>query len=256
MRAEIPEWVLRLLHVSVDPLTEVRPLATPSELHAPELRCQAPGSRAEAVARRVLDLAVAVPLLLLTSPALLAIAIAIRLESAGSPLFRQRRVGLGERSFVLYKFRSMRAHAEQQRHRDYVQALIRDGENGNAAKAGNSGLYKLVVDPRITRVGRFLRRTSLDELPQLLNVVRGEMSLVGPRPVILYEVEQYPDWYRERFAVKPGITGLWQVSGRNERTYAEMIRLDIDYVRERSLALDLKILLKTVKVVLTRQGAA
>jgi lipopolysaccharide/colanic/teichoic acid biosynthesis glycosyltransferase len=117
-------------------------------------------------------------------------------------------------------------------------------------------LYKLVVDPRVTRVGRVLRSWSLDEVPQLWNVLRGDMSLVGPRPVIEYEVEQYPDWYLRRFAVKPGMTGLWQVSGRNERTYEEMVRFDVEYAELRSLWLDLRILARTAIVVMRRQGVA
>ena len=127
---------------------------------------------------------------------------------------------------------------------------------GARVQGKRRSLYKLAVDDRVTRVGRFLRRTSLDELPQLWNVLRGEMSLVGPRPVVPYELTHYPPRYFERFAVKPGLTGLWQVSGRNERSYQEMIELDIEYARRRTLPLDLLILLKTVWVVLTGKGVA
>ena len=147
----------------------------------------------------------------------------------------------------------MRSDADSARHRDYVEQLI---NNRPESDPPENGLYKLVVDDRITRVGRFLRSWSLDELPQLWNVVRGDMSLVGPRPVIPYEVELYPDWYHERFAVKPGLTGLWQVSGRSECTYEEMVVLDLEYVRRRTLPLDLAILARTVWVVVTRRGAA
>jgi lipopolysaccharide/colanic/teichoic acid biosynthesis glycosyltransferase len=134
-----------------------------------------------------------------------------------------------------------------------VTALI-NGAEANP-DGGRENLYKLAVDNRITPVGRWIRHWSLDELPQLFNVVRGDMTLVGPRPAIAYEVAEYPSWYRERFSVKPGLTGYWQVSGRSERTYEEMVRLDIEYANRRSLGLDLSILLKTPWVVLSRKGA-
>jgi lipopolysaccharide/colanic/teichoic acid biosynthesis glycosyltransferase len=213
-----------------------------------------PSQRASAVARRALDLALTLPFLLLIAPLMLLIAAVVRLDSAGPAIYRQRRVGLGGREFEVNKFRSMRSGADSKRHRDYVNQLIGTGSDG--AQRGGEGLFKLVVDDRITRAGRFLRRWSLDELPQLWNVVRGEMSLVGPRPVIPYEVECYPDWYHARFAVKPGLTGLWQVSGRNEKSYEEMVALDIEYARRRTLWLDLKILARTALVVLTHRGAA
>jgi exopolysaccharide biosynthesis polyprenyl glycosylphosphotransferase len=211
-----------------------------------------PAARVSAVAGRLFDLVVALLLLLFLAPVLLLIVLAVRLDSAGPAIYRQRRVGLRGREFLVNKFRSMRADANPERHRAYVQQLIARGHETQS----ENGLFKLVVDPRITRVGRVLRRTSLDELPQLWNVVRGEMSLVGPRPVIPYEVEQYPEWYHARFSVKPGLTGLWQVSGRNEHTYEEMVRLDIEYARRRSVWLDVGILARTVWVVLLRRGAA
>jgi lipopolysaccharide/colanic/teichoic acid biosynthesis glycosyltransferase len=209
--------------------------------------------QASSIARRALDLAVSVPLLLVLAPLLAIIAAAVRVDSTGGAIYRQRRVGLRGREFEVNKFRSMRSGADPKRHRDYVNQLIASSHD---AQQGEAGLYKLVVDDRITRVGRVLRRWSLDELPQLWNVLRGEMSLVGPRPVIPYEVERYPDWYHARFAVKPGLTGLWQVSGRNEKTYEEMVRLDIEYARRRTIWLDLKILVRTALVVLTQRGAA
>jgi lipopolysaccharide/colanic/teichoic acid biosynthesis glycosyltransferase len=206
-----------------------------------------------ATGRRALDLALTLPLLLLMAPLLALIAAAVRLDSSGPAIYRQRRVGLRGREFEVNKFRSMRSGADSKRHRDYVNQLI---GGGDAPEPAQEGLYKLVVDDRITRVGRFLRRWSLDELPQLWNVARGEMSLVGPRPVIPYEVECYPDWYHGRFTVKPGLTGLWQVSGRNEKTYEEMVGLDIEYARHRTIWLDVKILARTALVVLTHRGAA
>jgi lipopolysaccharide/colanic/teichoic acid biosynthesis glycosyltransferase len=148
----------------------------------------------------------------------------------------------------------MRLDADPQGHREYVTALI-EGETPDNG-GGGKNLYKLAVDDRITPVGRWIRRWSLDELPQLFNVVAGNMALVGPRPAISYEVEAYPSWYLKRFTVRPGLTGLWQVSGRNERTYEEMVRLDIEYAESRSLLLDLSILAKTPLTVLGRKGVA
>lgn len=206
----------------------------------------------QAIVRRFIDLVGAGVVILLLSPLLIGLAIAIRLDSSGPALFRQRRVGLGKREFTVFKFRSMRSDADPRGHRDYVTALIK----GKEANGGKENLYKLAVDDRITPVGRWIRRWSLDELPQLFNVIAGDMSLVGPRPAIPYEVDEYPSWYLDRFTVKPGMTGLWQVSGRNERTYEEMVRLDIEYAERRSLFLDLSILARTPFTVLARRGAA
>jgi lipopolysaccharide/colanic/teichoic acid biosynthesis glycosyltransferase len=207
---------------------------------------------ATSLARRTLDVSVAGTVLLLMVPVIALAAIAVRLSSPGPVLFRQRRLGRDMRPFTVLKFRTMRADADSALHRDYVRSLIGTQPPEDAP----DNLYKLVIDPRVTRVGRFLRSWSLDEVPQLWNVLRGEMSLVGPRPVIEYEVEQYPDWYLRRFAVKPGLTGLWQVSGRNEKTYEEMVRFDIEYAERRSLWLDLRILARTALVVMRRQGVA
>lgn len=206
---------------------------------------------AHGAARRLLDVTVAGVALVALSPLLAAIALAIRIESPGPVVFRQRRLGLARRPFTVLKFRTMRNGADAAPHREYVHSLI-----DRPAGAERGRLYKLSVDDRITRVGRFLRAWSLDELPQLVNVLRGEMALVGPRPVIPYEVERYPARYLRRFAVKPGLTGLWQVSGRNERTYEEMVRFDIEYAEGASLLLDLRILARTLPVVLGRQGVA
>lgn len=211
-----------------------------------------------AFARRCLDLVAASALILLFLPVMLGVALAVRLDSRGPALFRQRRVGHREREFTVYKFRSMRLDADEERHRQYVAAMIGngDGEDKGDEEGGGESLYKLAVDDRITPVGRKIRSWSVDELPQLFNVVLGDMSLVGPRPAIPYEVESYPAWYSKRFAVKPGLTGLWQVSGRNQRTYEEMVSLDIDYAENRSFLGDLAILAKTPKAVLGRKGVA
>jgi lipopolysaccharide/colanic/teichoic acid biosynthesis glycosyltransferase len=207
---------------------------------------------AASLAHRALDVSVAALTLLALVPVITAVAVAIRLSSPGPVLFRQRRLGRGMRPFTVFKFRTMRTDADSAVHREYVRSLL----GAEPERHARGGLYKLAVDDRVTRVGRFLRSWSIDEVPQLLNVLRGEMSLVGPRPVIEYEVEQYPDWYLRRFGVKPGLTGLWQVSGRNERTYEEMVRFDIEYAERRSLWLDLRILARTALVVIRRQGVA
>jgi lipopolysaccharide/colanic/teichoic acid biosynthesis glycosyltransferase len=195
----------------------------------------------------------AVALLVVLAPLLLLIAIAIRLDSRGPILFRQRRVGRDLEPFTLNKFRSMYEGSSATVHRQFVLQLIA-GEKPQAADTGPR--FKLAADARVTPVGRFLRRSSLDELPQLWNVVRGEMSLVGPRPSISYEVDHYPPHWFERFTVKPGITGLWQVSGRGELSVPEMIELDAEYVRRRSVWLNLWILIRTVPAVVSSRGAS
>jgi lipopolysaccharide/colanic/teichoic acid biosynthesis glycosyltransferase len=213
-----------------------------------------PDLRWSRCARRALDLAVALVALTILSPVLLAIAIAIRLDSRGPALFRQTRVGRDQARIVVNKFRTMYAAADPAPHCEYIRQLV----NGDPTRHtdGQRELFKLVVDDRVTRVGRFLRYTSLDELPQLWNVMRGEMSLVGPRPVIPYELDHYPARFFRRFTVKPGLTGLWQVSGRNQLSYRQMVELDLAYVERRSLRLDLAILLRTIPVVLGRRGVA
>lgn len=198
--------------------------------------------------RRVLkggfDRLVAATALVLLSPLLLAIAAAIRLTSPGPALFRQVRIGKGGRKFEMLKFRSMRVTAEQ----ELADLLARN-------EASDGLLFKIRQDPRITAVGARLRRFSLDEVPQLVNVLRGQMSLVGPRPPLPAEVQQYADDVQRRLLVKPGLTGLWQVSGRSDLSWEESVRLDLDYVENWSLALDLSILWKTGAAVLSRRGA-
>ena len=204
--------------------------------------------------RRALDTIVAALMLLLTAPLLLLLGAMIRLDSDGPAIFRQRRIGLNEVEFTVYKFRTMHAGADPAPHREYIAQLV--GGQGARKSDGRQSIFKLAADDRVTRMGRFLRRTSFDELPQLWNVLRGDMSLVGPRPVVPYELEHYTLRAFKRFAVKPGLTGLWQVSGRNEKTYTEMVGLDVEYVESRSLRLDLLILMKTIGVVVGRKGVA
>jgi exopolysaccharide biosynthesis polyprenyl glycosylphosphotransferase len=204
------------------------------------------------VIKRLIDVAVASALLTGLSAVLLVCAVAIKLDSPGPVFFRQRRVGERGRPFTMLKFRSMRVDADQATHRQYAADFIR----GQASRqgAGEEKVYKLVRDSRVTRVGRWLRRTSLDELPQLWNVLKGDMSLVGPRPPIPYEVEHYQPSHMLRLAVTPGMTGLWQVRGRSNTTFEEMVALDLEYIRRRSLILDLRILLATIPAVLSTRG--
>lgn len=193
--------------------------------------------------------------LVVLSPVFLIIVVLIRRESSGPAIFKQTRLGRNGKPFTFYKFRSMLEDSGSSVHENYIYELIH-GQDVKATLAnGGEKAFKLTDDNRITRFGRFLRRTSLDELPQLINVLKGEMSLVGPRPAIPYEVKMYKDWYKRRLTVVPGITGLWQVSGRSELSFEDMVRLDIDYVDNWSLWSDIKILSKTIWVVLRRRGA-
>jgi lipopolysaccharide/colanic/teichoic acid biosynthesis glycosyltransferase len=170
--------------------------------------------------------------------------------------FRQRRIGQHGRPFVFLKFRSMYVGNNAGIHKQYVQQLIAGKAERQASNASGQGVFKLTKDPRITRVGAFLRRTSLDELPQFINVLKGQMSLVGPRPPVPYEVEAYDLWHRARLLeAKPGITGLWQVSGRSRVTFDEMVRLDLRYARSWTPWMDLQILLRTPAAVLLGEGA-
>lgn len=203
--------------------------------------------------KRATDLLIATVGLIALSPFLLLIYCLVKLDSPGPALFRQQRVGMDGRVFTLYKFRTMRVDADAEVHREHMSQVI----NGCiAAQTDGELLYgKIADDQRVTRVGRILRRLSLDELPQLFNVLRGQMSMVGPRPPIPYEVEHYSDWHRKRLEVKPGITGLWQVSGRNTLPFEEMVQLDIYYIENWSLWLDLKIMVQTLPAILRGETA-
>ncbi len=204
-------------------------------------------------AKRMLDLGVSVTLLILLAPLLAAIAIAIKVTSPGPALFRQTRVGFAERPFTILKFRTMLVDNDESQHREYVQAMLRD-EISNDDPDG-AEVFKLVDDERVTPIGRFLRRTSLDELPQLFNVLRGDMSLVGPRPSLFYEVTEYTVGHRVRAACMPGMTGLWQVAGRNNLHMRDALELDIHYAETCSLWTDLSILVRTVRVVARGSGS-
>jgi exopolysaccharide biosynthesis polyprenyl glycosylphosphotransferase len=200
-------------------------------------------SRTYDILKRVMDISVASLILLLFLPVIPVIVLLIKLDSRGPILFRQRRVGKSGREFDFYKFRSMHTGAEN------VIASLRplSGVDGP--------VFKLKEDPRVTGTGRFLRRSSLDELPQLLNVLKGDMSVVGPRPNLPSEVSQYLPWQRRRLDVTPGITCYWQIAGRSHIGFQEWMRLDLEYIRNRSLITDLKIILKTIPAVIARKGA-
>jgi lipopolysaccharide/colanic/teichoic acid biosynthesis glycosyltransferase len=214
-----------------------------------------PGRTSTPIAYRVLDVAIGTLALLICAPLMLVLGAAICLDSGGPPLFRQKRLGRDRRPFTVHKFRTMTHSCDEAVHREYVRRLIGGREQTHSNKAGRD-LYKLAADDRVTRVGRVLRRTSLDELPQLFDVLRGHMSLVGPRPVIPYEAELYPPEYERRFAVKPGITGLWQVNGRNERSYREMVELDVAWAEQHCLKMYLSILTRTPLVLVSGRGVA
>jgi lipopolysaccharide/colanic/teichoic acid biosynthesis glycosyltransferase len=203
-------------------------------------------------AKRALDLAVALILIVILAPALAILMLLVRSTSAGPALFRQQRLGRDRRPFTMLKLRTMHVGQDDRIHREYVTGLLSAGQE--AVASPGSGLYKLEADPRVTRVGAWLRKTSLDELPQLYNVLRGEMSLVGPRPVLPWEAEMFGGQHQRRFAVRPGLTGLWQVSGRSRLSMTKALELDVEYVVRRSLALDLMILIRTLPAVF-RGGA-
>jgi lipopolysaccharide/colanic/teichoic acid biosynthesis glycosyltransferase len=202
--------------------------------------------------KNILDIAGSASALLLFAPLFLIIAAVIKATSPGPVFFRQERVGLNGRIFLFYKFRSMETNNDPLKHKEYITRFI----NQQKTAAIEPGIFKLTDDSRITGFGHFIRKTSLDELPQLINVLKGDMSLVGPRPPIPYECNLYDIWHRRRLlSARPGITGLWQVMGRSRTTFDEMVRLDLKYLREWNLLLDLKILLMTPKAVISGSGA-
>jgi lipopolysaccharide/colanic/teichoic acid biosynthesis glycosyltransferase len=204
--------------------------------------------------KRGVDILLSLFLLIVLAPLLLSLAALVKLSSHGPVIFRQTRVGRNMKPFKMWKFRTMYANADHGVHHDYVSWFITSSDKKQDHV--ETTLFKLTNDSRITPLGRFLRRTSLDELPQLWNVLIGEMSLVGPRPPLWYELERYKSWHRSRvLEAKPGITGLWQVMGRSRTTFDEMVRLDLRYARTMSLSGDIKILLATPAAVITGKGA-
>jgi lipopolysaccharide/colanic/teichoic acid biosynthesis glycosyltransferase len=222
----------------------------------PDLSQREDDRRVFHVMKRMMDILGSVLALVLFSPLLICGAIAVKVTSKGPIFFRQRRIGQYGKSFVFLKFRSMYVNNDAAVHKAYVQQLIAGKADKQPSNGSGEGVYKLTRDPRITRVGAFLRKTSMDELPQFINVLRGEMSLVGPRPPVPYEVEAYDIWHRRRLLeAKPGITGLWQVSGRSKVKFDDMVRLDLHYARHWSPWTDMKILWRTPGAVVLGDGA-
>jgi len=206
--------------------------------------------------KRTMDIVGSLAALVFLAPVFLIVALAVKLTSKGPILFRQRRIGQYGKSFTFLKFRSMYVGNDASIHREYVKQLIAGKAERQSSNEKEEGVYKLTKDPRVTTVGAFLRKTSLDEIPQFLNVLRGEMSLVGPRPPVPYEVESYDFWHRRRvLEAKPGITGLWQIKGRSRVKFDDMVRLDLQYARTWSPWLDVKIMLQTPGAMVIGEGA-
>lgn len=203
------------------------------------------------IVKRCIDIILSVLFLLIVSPTMVIIAILIKIESKGPVLYRSIRIGKNGRSFSIYKFRTMVIATDDRKHNEYVRNLL----SGELGPEKGGVLFKIKNDPIITRIGKFLRRMNLDELPQFINVLIGDMSIVGTRAALPYEVDQYEDWQKERLSVKPGITGIWQISGRSSITFREMVMLDIYYIKQRSIWLDILIMLKTIPVMLFGRSA-
>jgi lipopolysaccharide/colanic/teichoic acid biosynthesis glycosyltransferase len=260
-QSELTGETVRKMEISFHPFPEDKGSNPPknpfNSLFYPEIKA---GKELEGISfliKRVMDIVGSVAGILFFCPLMVLIAILIRITSKGPVFFKQERIGKHGGKFVFLKFRSMYVNSDESIHKNYVEKLIKGKivNNGNGAGKGN-GTYKMQADPRVTPLGKILRKASLDELPQLLNVLRGNMSLVGPRPPLPYEIEKYDLWHRTRILeVKPGITGLWQVNGRSSTTFDEMVRLDIRYIQNWSLFLDLKILLMTPWAALSGKGA-
>jgi len=205
--------------------------------------------------KRAFDLIAASIGLVLAAPLAGIIALLIRLSGPGPVVFKQPRIGKDGKEFLFYKFRSMRVDCDDTSHREYIKLFIQGDEKALEKYQHGRKLYKMTGDNRVTSVGRFLRRTSLDELPQLLNVLRGEMSMVGPRPHIPYEVDLYKDWHRRRLNGTPGITGWWQIHGRSRVTFDQSVKMDIWYLEHQSLILDIRIMCRTITKAIVGRGA-
>ena len=241
-------------HVFPDPTGKPGGGTSANAILFPPFAAEAPSKKASLLAKRVMDIAGSLFAIALSSPLLIAAAITIKLTSKGPVFFRQERIGQFGRKFTCLKLRSMTMGNNQAVHEEFVRNFIA-GES-LSLPAGKEGVYKLTTDARVTKIGKLLRRTSMDEIPQFFNVLTGDMSLVGPRPPIQYEVQRYDLWHKRRYlTVKPGITGLWQVTGRSRIKFDDMVRLDLKYARTWSLWLDIKILLRTPHAVLIGDGA-
>ncbi len=209
---------------------------------------------AERFVKRLVDIVVSVLITALGFPCFLAIALLIKLTSKGPVFFSQQRIGERGDVFTLYKFRTMRQDVDDSIHREFTRGFIEGRMSNSSLDEKAPSVYKLTNDPRVTSVGNFLRKTSLDELPQFINILKGEMAIVGPRPPLQYELEYYEEWHKLRLKAKPGLTGLWQVSGRSSVPFNEMVKLDLYYIEHWSLLLDFKIMLRTIPVMLFGSG--
>ena len=240
-----------------DPLFDFKLKATPTELGILALDLPVSLNRSQnfsKLLKRFFDLLGALFGMSLFSPMFIIIATAIKLSSKGPIFYKQERLGEFGKPFLLYKFRTMRNDSDDSSHRDYVKKMINGNESEINHGTSDNPLFKLKKDNRITKVGKILRKTSLDEVPQLINILKNEMSLVGPRPPLPYEVESYKSWHLHRIhEAKPGLTGLWQTSGKNRTTFEEMVRLDLQYIKKRSTWLDMKIVFKTLPAMLNKE---
>lgn len=233
---------------------KVIPLYIPEETQSTIDKRVSVSSSFDYLLKRAFDFVFAAVVLVFGLPFYLLIALLIKLTSEGPVLFVQERVGHNGKVFKLYKFRTMMNGNCDQAHRTFAENFIK-GKNGNGNGEGTvEKVYKLTEDPRVTSIGRFLRRTSLDELPQFINVLKGQMTVVGPRPPLTYELDHYHEWHKKRLTVKPGLTGLWQVSGRSTVPFDEMVMLDLYYIENWSLLLDAKIILRTIPVMFGGAG--
>jgi lipopolysaccharide/colanic/teichoic acid biosynthesis glycosyltransferase len=213
-------------------------------------------SAAERFLKRFTDVSVSLIVLVLGFPFFLAIALLIRLTSRGPVFFKQERIGENGELFSLFKFRTMKPDSDDTIHREFTRNFINGKNSQSSLDDPKDKIYKIKKDPRVTAIGGFLRKSSLDELPQFINILKGEMTIVGPRPPLPYEYECYDEWHKLRLKVRPGLTGLWQVSGRSAVPFQEMVMMDIYYIEAWSLLLDFKIMLKTVPVMLAGTGGA
>ncbi len=208
----------------------------------------------ERFVKRSLDIIASLVVLIIGFPFLIAVAMLIKLTSKGPIFFRQARVGENGEEFILFKFRTMKPGSDDSLHKEFTRSFIQGLMSQSNLDGDRSSIYKLTNDPRITAVGGFLRKTSLDELPQFINILKGEMTIVGPRPPLHYEYDCYDDWHKLRLKVRPGLTGLWQVSGRSSVPFHEMVMLDLHYIENWSMRMDLKIMMQTIPVMLSGTG--
>jgi lipopolysaccharide/colanic/teichoic acid biosynthesis glycosyltransferase len=253
---EDTEQIRISFHFYPDDWDHTKPGCPINSVLYPDLFMRSNKQKALLLLKRAIDIVGSAAALIVCLPLLYAIAIAIKLTSEGPVLFRQKRIGQYGERFTLLKFRSMRKGNDNSVHKEFVMKLIKSGESLDSGSANGEGVFKIVNDSRITTVGRCLRKFSLDELPQFYNVLVGQMSLVGPRPPLLYELKAYQPWHRRRILdFKPGITGLWQVSARSTVAFDEMVRLDLQYASSWSPWLDIKILFRTPIVVIKGAGA-